>query len=88
VDRLYATCERGWFRLEPAFNATGAKGDTIRGPMGIQGPQYQQMAHLEAFAQCVRNKTRPEASGEEGLKDLQLIAAILQAAETGRKVMI
>ena len=88
VDRLYATCERGWFRLEPAFNATGARGDTIRGPMGIQGPQYQQVAQLEAFAQCVRNKTRPEASGEEGLKDLQLIAAILQAAETGRKVMI
>nr|WKN38848.1 Gfo/Idh/MocA family oxidoreductase [Tunicatimonas sp. TK19036] len=88
VDRLYATGERGWFKLEPAFNATGAQGITIEGPMNIEGPQYQQVAQMDAFVESIRKKEHPLASGEEGLKDMQLIAAILEAAETGRKITI
>ena len=34
VDRLYATCERGWFKLEPSFNATGAQGHHQQGRNG------------------------------------------------------
>ncbi|WP_245826193.1 Gfo/Idh/MocA family protein [Spirosoma rigui] len=88
VDRLYATCERGWFKLEPAFNATGAQGITSRGPMDVASPRFQQVAQLNAFARSVRAGTLPEASGEEGWKDMKLIGAILQAAETGRKITI
>ena len=88
VDRLYATCERGWAKLEPSFNATGAQGITSRGPMDIVGPRYQQTAQMDAFVQSIRENTPPEASGEEGWKDMKLIGAILQAAETGRKVGI
>jgi predicted dehydrogenase len=88
IDRLYVACERGWFKLEPAFNAIGAQGETIKGPMDIKGPQFQQVAQMDAFVQSIRNKEKPLASGEEGMKDLQLIAAILEAAETGRKVTI
>ncbi|MBC3788070.1 Gfo/Idh/MocA family protein [Spirosoma utsteinense] len=88
VDRLYATCERGWFKLEPAFNATGAQGVSSSGPMDLPSPQYQQIAQLNAFSQSIRQKTIPEASGEEGWKDMKLIGAILQAADTGRKISI
>jgi predicted dehydrogenase len=88
VDRLYATCERGWFKLEPSFNATGAQGTTSKGPIEVPSPRYQQIAQMDAFIQSIRTKTRPEASGEEGWKDMKLIGAILQAADTGRKVSI
>lgn len=88
VDRLYTTCERGWFKLEPSFNATGAQGVTSQGPMEVASPRYQQTAQLDAFAEAIRTKTKPEASGEEGWKDMKLIGAILQAAETGRKITI
>lgn len=88
VDRLYATCERGWFKLEPSFNATGAQGITSRGPIDVPSPRYQQTAQLDAFMQSIRTKTVPEASGEEGWKDMKLIGAILQAADTGRKISI
>ena len=88
VDRLYATGERGWFKLEPAFNATGARGETRDGPMNIMGPEYQQVAQMDAFVQSIRQQKPPLASGEEGRKDLLLIEAILRAAETGRKVTI
>ena len=86
VDRLYATCERGWFKLEPSFNATGAQGITSKGAMEVPSPHYQQIAQMDAFVQAIQTKTKPEASGEEGWKDMKLIGAILQAAETGRKV--
>ncbi|WP_245564835.1 hypothetical protein [Spirosoma panaciterrae] len=89
VDRLYVTCERwGWYKLEPAYNATGAQGVTSKGPMLMTAPNYQQVAQMDAFAQSIWNKTTPEASGEEGWKDMKLIGAILQAADTGRKIMI
>ncbi|RIV23570.1 gfo/Idh/MocA family oxidoreductase [Fibrisoma montanum] len=88
VDRLYVTCERGWFKLDPSYNATGAQGITSRGAMNVPSPRYQQVAQLDAFAQSVLTKQKPEASGEEGWKDMKLIGAILEAAETGRKVAI
>ena len=88
VDRLYATGERGWFKLEPSFNATGAQGITSDGPMALPSPTFQQIAQIDAFAQSIRAKTVPVASGEEGWKDMKLIGAILQAAETGRKINI
>ncbi|QHV94987.1 Gfo/Idh/MocA family protein [Spirosoma endbachense] len=88
VDRLYVTCERGWFKLEPSFNATGAQGITSKGAMEVPSPRFQQTAQMDAFIQSIQNKTKPEASGEEGWKDIKLIGAILQAADTGRKITI
>ncbi|WP_080056282.1 Gfo/Idh/MocA family protein [Spirosoma aerolatum] len=89
VDRLYVTCERwGWYKLEPAYNATGAQGLTSKGPMNVASPNYQQIAQMDAFVESIWNKTTPEASGEEGWKDMKLIGAILQAADTGRKITI
>ena len=88
VDRLYATCERGWFKLESAFNATGSQGITSLGPMDLPSPQYQQVAQIDAFAQSIQKRTKPEASGEEGWKDMKIIDCILRAADTGRKIEV
>lgn len=88
IDRLYATGERGWFKLEPSYNATGAQGITSRGQMEVPSPHFQQIAQMDAFVESIRNKTKPLASGEEGWKDMKLIGAILQAADTGRKIKI
>lgn len=88
IDRLYVTGERGWAKLEPSFNATGAQGITSQGPMNVSSPTYQQIAQMDAFVQSIRTKTKPEPSGEEGWKDMKLIGAILQAAETGRKIQL
>ena len=56
--------------------------------MNIQNAKYQQVAQMDAFVQSIRQQTHPLASSEEGRKDLLIIEAILQAAETGRKVTI
>lgn len=88
VDRLYATCERGWFEVSPAYNAVGAKGRTSQGDMSFTIKKYQQIDQLDDFASSVANNTLPAASGEEGLKDIQLVEAILRAAETGNKIRL
>ncbi|WP_338869469.1 Gfo/Idh/MocA family oxidoreductase [Spirosoma sp. SC4-14] len=88
IDRLYATGERGWFKLEPAYNATGAQGITSKGAMDVASPRFQQIAQMDAFVESIRDNTKPLASGEEGWKDMKLIGAILQAVDTGRKVTI
>ena len=84
VDRLYASAQRGWWRLQPAFNATGAKGEHSDGTMSFDAPQYQQTAQMDDFAQAIKKDTEPAASGEEGLKDLKIIEAIFKAAGSGR----
>ncbi len=88
VDRLYASAEQGWFTLNPAFNAVGTKGLSGKGPMEFTAPPYQQIAQMDDFARCVTNGEQSIASGEEGIKDLRVIEAIVRAAETGNKTRI
>ncbi|MBU1822180.1 MAG: gfo/Idh/MocA family oxidoreductase, partial [Bacteroidetes bacterium] len=77
-----------WFGLQPAFNATGATGDSSAGKISFDTPAYQQIRQMDAFAQSIIDNTEPLASGEEGLKDLRIIEAIKQAADTGERVKI
>ena len=88
VDRLYASCERGWFEVSPAYNAEGTKGRTSKGEMSFKVKKYQQIDQLDDFALAVRNKTQPAATGVEGLKDIRLVDAILRAAETGNRITL
>lgn len=43
---------------------------------------------LDHMAECVRSSRRPHTPGEEGLQDLRIIAALYQAAQSGRTVML
>ena len=88
VDRLYASCERGWFEVSPAYNASGTKGRTSKDEMNFAVKKFQQIDQLDDFALAVRNKTQPAATGEEGLKDIRLVDAILRAAETGNRIKL
>lgn len=88
VDRLYTTCEKGWWEVSPAYNAVGTKGRSTKGDMNFPAKPYQQIAQLDDFAAAVLNDKQPQATGEEGLKDLKLIAAILQAAESGKRIIL
>lgn len=88
IDRLYATTGYQWFRLQPAFNATGARGDSSKGKIELATPAYQQIRQMDAFAANIIDNTDPMASGAEGAKDLRIIEAIVQAADTGRRIEI
>lgn len=84
VDRLYASAQRGWVELKPAFNAVGTAGQTSDGPMHFATPPYQQIAQMDEFAEAIKQGKKSIAAGEEGLKDLQIIEAIFRACESGK----
>lgn len=91
VDRLHATSGYQWFGLSPCYNATGASGQYFDGaikPLKFQTPEFQQIAQMDNFSECIQNNRKSEASGEEGWIDLKIIEAIVKSADTGHKVKL
>jgi predicted dehydrogenase len=86
IDKLYATTGYRWFGLEPAYNATGAKGNTFEGKMEFQTLAFQQIKQMDDFADGILKGRKSAAAGEEGLIDMKIIEAIKQSADTGKKV--
>jgi predicted dehydrogenase len=87
VERLYATCEKGWYEMGPCYGYGPIKGRTHKGDMDL--PQVvHQAAQMDDFAQCILNNTPTKVPGEEGLKDVRVIEAIYKSIETGKVVQI
>lgn len=51
-------------------------------------PRDQVAGELEEFCRCVQQGRQPEASGEEGLRDVRVIEAMHESARTGRVVRL
>ena len=87
VSRLRAEATGGWFELEPAFGYGGLAGRTSKNDGLLNLPNSnQQAAQLDNFAQCILLNKPTRVPGEMGLRDVQLLAAIYRAAETGQAV--
>ena len=86
INRLFASAEDGRFEIEPAYSYGGIQGTENREPMGFDSNVNQQARQMDGFAECVMEDKDPALynfSGEEGLKDMKVIEAIYEAAETG-----
>lgn len=89
VERLYASCEKGWFELSPAFGYGPLKGRTSKGP--IEQPVVNHQAyHMDGVCKdLLDGKTLPDhVTGEEGKRDVRLLQAIYRAADTGRVIKL
>lgn len=88
-DRLYVAGDKDTFELSPAFGYGPLKARTNRGEVN-QPVVTHQKYQLEGMADCFLNGTpHPNCDGEEGLKDMKIMAAIYESiAKGGAKVMI
>ena len=81
----------GSAELEPANSYTGLRMRVWRGGT-IEERNLPQRNHfaleMDHLAACIQNDTEPMTPGEEGLKDMRVIAAIYEAAKTGRTVKL
>ncbi|MBC3784701.1 Gfo/Idh/MocA family protein [Spirosoma utsteinense] len=84
-NKLRAEAAKGWFELAPAYAYSGLKGKTSQGKMEIENVP-QQAHQMDAFAECILKNQPTTVPGELGMRDVQLIEAIFEAARTGRKV--
>ena len=77
----------GWFELGPAYEYKGLRGRTSKGDMHF-GPANQQARQLDDFARCIIEDLPTRVPAEMGLRDMQIITAIYQAAHSGKRVSL
>jgi predicted dehydrogenase len=77
--------ENGSFSINSAHAYGGLSGETSEGPMDF--PQLnQQTLQMDAFADHILNGAPNRVPGEMGVRDVKILYAIYEAAETGQRV--
>ena len=75
----------GWFKLEPAYEYGGLKGETSEGRMDLVNIN-QQAAQMDDFAVCIKNNLNTRVPGEMGARDVEILMAIYEAARSGKRI--
>ncbi|MDX2304251.1 MAG: Gfo/Idh/MocA family oxidoreductase [Microscillaceae bacterium] len=75
------------FGLSPAYSYGGLKGYVNKEKLDFPAIN-QQAAHMDAFTRCILDDTDTTVPGEMGMRDVALLQAIYQAAETGKKIKL
>jgi predicted dehydrogenase len=88
MGRFAVAAEGGTFGLDPGLWYHGIAGFRSDGkPLAF--PEIDQFAaEMDDFARCVRDNRPTSVPGEEGLRDVRIIEALYQSAETGREVRL
>jgi predicted dehydrogenase len=92
LNRFRAIGSRGWAEVEPALSYNGVKfhksgrGGQTESP--DLGDPNQFATEMDAFCQCILENKQPKASGEQGLRDVKIMRAIYEAAETGKTIKL
>jgi predicted dehydrogenase len=89
IDRFFAAADEGSFELSPGLSYGPFKGKTSRGELNFPTIN-QQATQLDAIGKLLLdNKPLPmHITGEEGMKDIKIIRAVYEAAETGGRVLL
>lgn len=77
----------GWAELAPAYSYGGIQGETSEGSMDF--PQVNQQAlQMDDFARCILEDDQTIVPGEMGKRDMIIMEAIYESAETGSEVSL
>ena len=88
-NKLRINAENGWHELEPLQPYSGVKGITSDGT--VLGPPIegkQQTLQMDDDALAILNNKPFLGPGEMGKADIEVIMAIMESAETGKRVVI
>jgi glucose-fructose oxidoreductase len=85
---LEVTAERGSYRLEPMQSYTGVEGTTSDGKELDREIDSQQAQQMDDDARAILEHRAPMTAGEEGLRDIRVVTAIIEAAKRGTPVAI
>jgi glucose-fructose oxidoreductase len=88
-NRFRAEGPNGWVDFpESAFAYRGIRCSTSRGPLRFEPPVNQQAAQMDDFADCIVSGRASPVPGELGRRDIRILAAIYEAAATGKRVVV
>jgi len=80
---LHGTEAQAWHEATGTRLSLSRRGQSERTVVPLT-PTEPLVEELAEFARCVREHTRPEVSGEEGIANIAVLEAIVEAAKTGR----
>ena len=86
ANRLYASCDRGWFELQPANNYGPLSGRSSEGPISFQH-ESQQKLQMDDFARHILEGTPNRAPGEMGRRDMVIVEAIYKSIREGGRTV-
>ncbi len=84
ANRLYASCDSGWFELDPASTYIPLAGRTSRGALSFK-QESQQKLQMDDFARHILQDTPNVAPGEMGKRDMIIVEAIYKSIREGNK---
>ncbi|MCL6273503.1 Gfo/Idh/MocA family oxidoreductase [Muricauda sp. 2012CJ35-5] len=82
ANRLFASCENGWFELDPASTYIPLAGRTSRGTLNFP-QESQQKLQMDDFAKHVLFDAPNIAPGEMGRRDMVIVEAIYESIALG-----
>ncbi len=89
ANRLYVSCSKGWFELNPANNYGPLSGRTSDGKEMIFPHKRQQALQMDDFAKHISHGEINRVPGEMGKRDMIIVEAIYQSIkENGRKISL
>ncbi|WP_057935747.1 Gfo/Idh/MocA family protein [Algoriphagus resistens] len=89
VNFLTITCEKGKIEMAPFSAYAGNKGKSPLGEIDIPFQQpMEQVWQMDNDAQTIMDGKPQSVPGEEGLRDIRIVQAILESAEKGERVRI
>jgi len=86
ANRLYASCDRGWFELQPANNYGPLSGRSSEGPISFQH-ESQQKLQMDDFARHILEGSPNRAPGEMGRRDMVIVEAIYKSIREGGRTV-
>ncbi|MEL6917244.1 MAG: Gfo/Idh/MocA family oxidoreductase [Bacteroidota bacterium] len=84
ANRLFASCDRGWFQLDPASTYIPLAGRTSNGELNFP-QESQQKLQMDDFAKHILQGTPNVAPGEMGKRDMMIVEAIYSSIAQGSK---
>lgn len=89
VNFLNITCEKGKIEMAPFSAYAGNKGKSPLGEINFPFQQpMEQVWQMDNDAQAIMDGKPQSVPGEEGLRDIRIVQAILESAEKGTRVGI
>ncbi|SMO55087.1 Gfo/Idh/MocA family protein [Gracilimonas mengyeensis] len=80
TNYLDVDAEEGWYRLRPFQTYRGVQGETSDGTQLPPDPNHQQARQMDNDALAIKENTKPIVPGEEGLRDIRIVEAIMESS--------
>jgi glucose-fructose oxidoreductase len=88
MNDLMVKCQNGWYKLSPFQAYNGINGETSDGKKLNAPIENEQATQMDNDATSIINNKPVLVPGEEGLKDIRIVEAILRSAAEKKRVTI